>query len=270
MWSTSGFFAKAPIFEEWPAESRGLLLAFWRAAFAAIVLATMIRKVEWSWRMLPMVTIFALMNWTYLTALVMCEATLAIWLQYTAPVWVLLFAWKLFGETPIRRDWWLLAFVVAGMSLIFVAQIGGGSLRGVLYGVASGAFFAGVVVMLRWNNQFDSAWIVFLNHAVTAIVFLPFLLSSEVYPQGQQWIYLAAFGAIQIGLPYLLLARALREISSHEASGLTLLEPILVPVWVWLAWSQEASYQPPKWLTIIGAGLILAGLVVRVWKRQPR
>ena len=265
MWSTSGFFAKAPVFEQWPAESRGLLLAFWRATFAAAILATMVRKVDWSWRMLPMVVIFALMNWTYLTALVMCESTLAIWLQYTAPLWVLFFAWKLFGEAPIRKDWWLLAFVSAGMGLILLAEIGGGSLRGVLYGVASGVFFAGVVVMLRWNNAFDSAWIVFLNHVVTAIVFLPFLATSGIYPNGSQWIYLACFGALQLGLPYLLLARALREVSSHEASGLTLLEPILVPVWVWLAWSQSPSYQAPKWLTIMGAALIFSGLVIRIW-----
>jgi drug/metabolite transporter (DMT)-like permease len=71
-------------------------------------------------------------------------------------------------------------------------------------------------------------------------------------------VVLAAFGFFQMGLPYLFFARGLRSISSQEATGIGLLEPILLPIWVYLAWHE----MPAEW-TLIGGGLILAGLVLR-------
>ena len=211
-----------------------------------------------------MVAVFAVMNWTYLNGMVMCESSLAIWLQYTAPIWACLFAWKLFGEQPLRRDFWLLGWAALGLIVILSAELTGNSIVGVLFGLASGVCFAGVVVLLRWNKEFDAAWIVFLNHAVTAVLFLPVLFVEGIYPDTSQLAYLAGFGVFQLGLPYLLLATALQSVSSHEASGLTLLEPILVPVWVWMAWSHLESYAPPAWTTLLGGGLILTGLVIHV------
>jgi drug/metabolite transporter (DMT)-like permease len=273
LWSTSGFFAKAPIFEDWPIEGRGLLLAFWRAFFATLILATMVRKIQWSWKLIPLVLFFALMNWTFLTAIVKCESTLAIWLQYTAPAWVFLASWRFFKDEPTKRDWLLLAFAAAGISVILIAESGGANPIGVLFGLASGFFFAGVVVMLRWLKEYDAAWLVFLNHAATTIVFLPFVfapifLNQEVTPSTEQLLYLAGFGMFQMGLPYLLFARAVQSVPSHEASGLALLESLLVPVWVFVAWRNAPDYEYPAVTTIIGASLIFAGLVIRYWPRR--
>ena len=269
MWSTSGFFAKAPIFENWPEGSRGVLLAFWRAVFASAILIFMVRKVAWSWKMIPMVAIFAMMNWTYLTGMVHCESTLAIWLQYTAPAWVFLVSWICFRDNPVWRDWVLLAFATIGVAIILRAELWGASPIGVRYGLVSGVGFAGVVVMLRSLREYDAAWLIFLNHIVTAIFLLPALLEKGVYPSGVQWGYLACFGMLQMGIPYLLFARAVHSVSSHEASGLTLLEPILVPVWVFLAWHNSPDYESPAWTTIVGGGLILTGLVVRYIGQKP-
>jgi DME family drug/metabolite transporter len=66
----------------------------------------------------------------------------------------------------------------------------------------------------------------------TAIFFSPYLIQRGIYPSGVQWIYLAGFGMFQLGIPYLLFARSLSSISIYEASGLALLEPLLVPVWL--------------------------------------
>ena len=49
LWSTSGFFAKAPLFEDRP----GPLLAFWRAVFASVLLMPQVRRPQWSWRLVP-------------------------------------------------------------------------------------------------------------------------------------------------------------------------------------------------------------------------
>ena len=74
---------------------------------------------------------------------------------------------------------------------------------------------------------------------------------------------LTAFGVLQMGVPYVLFSRALRTIPSHEASCIGLLEPVVLPLWVFVAWSQTPTYQPPAVWTLVGAGLILVGLLFR-------
>jgi drug/metabolite transporter (DMT)-like permease len=61
-----------------------------------------------------------------------------------------------------------------------------------------------------------------------------------------------------MALPYVLFARGLRRIPGHEATSIGLIEPILNPVWVFLAWGER-----PAWWTILGGGLIMVGLVIR-------
>lgn len=270
LWSTSGFFAKAPIFDEWPLEVRGSLLAFWRAAFASLVLIFFVRKISWSWKLIPTTLCFALMNWSYMNSLVHNEATLAIWLQYSSPIWVFIGSVIFFRERPIRQDLWLLGFAMAGVSVILWNELNGASSTGIRYGLFSGLFFAGVILTIRWCRDLDAAWIVFLNHAITCLFFAPAVIRADLFPSLPQYFYLVGFGALQIGIPYVLFAYAVRSVSSHEASGITLLEPLLVPVWVWVAWGHLAEYEPPAFTTLVGGGLILAGLVIRYWPRRRR
>ncbi len=270
LWSTGGFFAKAPIFSDWPPESRGLMLAFWRALFASLILILLVRRVQWSVRMIPMALAYAVMNWTYLNALVLSEPTVAIWLQYSAPAWVFLISFLWFRERPLPRDWLMLILATLGVAIILSAELRGASPAGIKYGLASGVSFALVVVTIRWNREFDAAWLVFLNNTVTALVFAPAMLAAQVLPHGEQWFYLIGFGMLQIGIPYVLFAIGVKSISSHEASGLVLLEPILVPIWVFVAWRNTPDYQFPAATTLIGGGCILVGLVLRYWGAQRR
>jgi len=68
---------------------------------------------------------------------------------------------------------------------------------------------------------------------------------------------------LQMGLPYLLFARGLKTTPSHLASLITLLEPVLLPVWVHLTRLGDPTYEPPHWWTWVGAGFILFGLTIR-------
>ncbi len=213
-----------------------------------------------------MAACFAVMTWTFISALVHIEAALAIWLQYLAPAWVVVFSWLFFRESPDPTSRPMLAFAAVGLTVILVAQfvsIDTFSTWGVTAAVISGVTFAGVVIFLRRLRGCDALLLVFVNQAVTALLLAPAALTGYV-PHGFQWFYLVGFGVFQMGLPYLLFAIALRKISSHEASGLGMLEPVLVPVWVYLAWGSQADYQPPDLGTVIGGLLILSGLVVQL------
>jgi len=104
LWSTSGVFAKSPVFDVWPPEVRGPVLAFWRAVFAGLLILPMVRGVRFRPALVPMTLCFVVMNVTFLTAMTMTTAGNVIWLQHTAPAWVFLFGVLLLGEPLVRRN----------------------------------------------------------------------------------------------------------------------------------------------------------------------
>lgn len=259
-WSTSGFFAKANVFAGWPP----LLLGFWRAVFACVVLVPMVRRPVWTWKLVPMALSFVLMNITFVSAMVYGTAANAIWLQGTAPVWVLLAGVLFFRESSRGLDWLLIALCTAGIVVILFCEsyYQGESrerqLTAVLLGLASGVFYGGVVLSLRLLRSIDAAWLVAVNHLATVVCLSWTVPWTGIWPSGSQWAYLAGFGMFQMGLSYLLFARGVRTLTGHEAAGIGLLEPVLAPLWVYLAWSES-----PAWWTLVGGGLILLGLAVR-------
>ncbi len=268
LWSTSGLFVKAPIFDSWPADVRGLLLAFWRAAFAAILLTPMIRRPRFQWKLIPLAGCFAGMNVTYLTAMTLTTAANAIWLQNIAPWWVFLFSVVLLHEPIVRRDLIPLVFGLLGVGTILWFELTGvesPQVTGLACGVVSGVFYAGVVVCMRLLSSENSPWLVAFCHWVAAAVLLPVVLRTGIWPTPTQLLVLAGFGTFQMALPYILLIRALRAINSQEAVAIGLVEPVMVPLWVLLVW-----HEVPAWWTAVGGGLILAGLVLRYIVLVPR
>lgn len=264
LWSSSGLFAKAPTFNTWPLAFRGPLLGFWRALFAGLVLLPAIRRPRLRMALAPMALSFAAMNVTYMSAMTLSTAANAIWLQSTAPFWVLL-AGMITGTLPSGRDLTALAFAAVGIACILFFEVGGQGQLGTLCGLAAGIAYAGVVLSLRRLREEDSAWLVALNNVVTAVILLPFVLYTRLWPTPMQLLWLVLFGVLQMGLPYLLFARGLQRISAQEATLIGLLEPVLLPLWVYLAYRE----QPASW-TLIGGALILAGLGVRYLTNPPQ
>jgi DME family drug/metabolite transporter len=258
MWSSVALFAKAPLFEDWPQEGRGLMLAFWRALFAGALVLPAARQPRFRWRLLPMVACFPLMNATYLTAVTLTTAANAIWLQSTAPLWIFLAGALLGTDVFNRRDLLPLACGLMGVGMILFFEVQGQARAGIACGLAAGVCYAGVVLSIRHLRAENGAWLVTLNQLTSAAVLFPYVLYKGIWPTPVQLAVLAAFGLCQMGLPYLLFARGLRSVTSQEASLIVLLEPVLVPVWAYLAWSET-----PAWWTLAGGGLILAGLIAR-------
>lgn len=257
-------FAKAPVFDAWPEETRGVLLAFWRAMFAAMVLVPMIRRPRWRLSLVPLVIAFTLMNATYLTAMVRTTAANAIWLQCTCPWWVFLFSVFLFREPVARRDLVPLLFGVAGVGTILFFEVQGQATFGVACGLVSGIAYATVVVLMRQLRGENSPWLVALSHTVAMLFLLPWVIHLGHWPSAGQLAVLACFGVFQMGLPYVLFVRGLRTITSQEAVAIGMVEPLLNPVWAFLIVGER-----PAWWTVAGAILIFAGLVLRyvVWDR---
>jgi len=264
LWSTSGFFAKAPWFDSWPLESRGLMLGFWRSLFAVVILVPFVRRPQWHPALISMCLCFGCMVWAFMTAMIHGPAANAIWLQYLAPAWVMLLGVLLLGERVTESDVRMLICCLAGVMLILGMELqSSSSLWATIMGIVSGLAFAGVVLHMRALRHMESTWLMALNHGATVLILLPWAWRQTGSVTLPAYAALAFFGVFQMSLPYLMFARGVRTLGSPEASVLTLLEPIFVPVWVFVAWHHHTSYQAPPWWTWAGGALILTGLLMR-------
>ena len=277
LWSTSGLFAKAPVLSEWALNDRGMLLAFWRALFAGTVLLPFLLPLSrrpgpswWNWRLIPAGLLFAVMNFTFLKAMTLTTAANAIWLQYTAPAWVILIGVGLLGERAVLRDYIMVACAMLGVAIIVGCEWSFGpdparSRAGILWSLAAGATLAGVMLSLRQLKELPVVWTTAVCHFSAAMMLAPFVLVQHGLPSLKLTGWMALFGAFQLSIPYLFFAKGLRTTTSHEASCIALLEPLLVPLWVYWCWRSDGQYRPPDWWTWLGGGVMLAGLLVRYW-----
>ena len=243
-------------------------MAFWRATFATLVLLPLVRRPRWRPGLVPLALAFTLMNVTYLSAMALTTAANTIWLQSTAPWWVFLMAVFIFHEPVERKDLVPLAFGMMGVGLIICMEFahnGGTNSMGVLAGILSGVSYACVIVGLRALRAVNPVWLVALCHVSAAALLLPWVIWIGVWPNFTQLAVLAGFGMLQMAIPYVLILKGLQAVSSQEAVAIGLVEPVLLPVWVYLVWGET----PAGW-TIVGGGLILTGLVLRYFVLNRR
>jgi len=265
MWSTSGAFTKV-LTKETPLglhEPRvdELLIAFYRALFAGLALVPFLRIADIRIRkaMVPMAACFALMNWAFVAAMALGTAANAIFLQYTAPMWMYLAGVWWLGE---KGDLRALTSILVGLAGIAVIVAGGwqeAQLNVIALGIGSGFAYAGVVIFLRTLRDASSRWLTVVNHLTAALVLLPWIVTKRP-PTAPQLVLLFIYGALQMAVPYWLMARGLRSVGPGEAGTITLMEPVLNPVWAYLISGEE-----PKGYTLIGGAFIVGALAYRYW-----
>lgn len=276
LWSLSGAFTKAltmdtflgvnePTIEPWIVAGRSVpvQIACYRALFAGLVLAPTLRRKDLVVRpmMFVMVASFALMNATFISAQALGTAANAILLQNSAPLWLYLVAVFWLGEAPDRRGSIALFAGLVGIVIIIAGGWEAGELAVVGIGLLSGFTYAGVILCLRLLRDVSAGWLTVWNHLLGGVILVPIVWTLQP-PSFAQFVVLFFFGAVQMGFPYWLMARGLKTVSPPEASALTLLEPILTPVWTWLI-----AGEAPETFTYVGGAVILAALAYRYWPR---
>jgi drug/metabolite transporter (DMT)-like permease len=266
LWSLSGLILKSPPLAALPAAERGPLLACYRALFAAAVFLPLIRPRSIRWRpmLVPLVLSFAAMNALFVTAMTRTSAAAAIFLQYTSTAWAFVFGVLFLHERVGGRDMLALCCSLLGIGWIVAGDWGGENLPGNVLALGSGLSYAGVLFCLRWLRGEDAIWLTALNHAAAGLILLPWALSLDVSLGAAQWGLVAGMGVVQMGLPYLLFARAVQTVPVREAALLLLIEPVLNPLWVWLFWGERVT--PAVW---VGGTFILGGLAARYLLFRP-
>ena len=267
LWSVSGVAVK------W-VNMDAIGFAFWRSLAAGAGMALLLPLSRGSapdarWMTLAAV-LHAVVVTLLITAMTSSTAAAGIILQYTGPVFCALFAWAFQGRRLGRRTAAALTIAMAGVAVMLIGGLRGGtSLVGLVTGAISGVAFGALILTLevvnrsaRGGQPVNPFLVVTLNNLGTAAIVLPVaLLFGRVGAQPGQVGIVCATGIVQLAIPYVLFVLALRRVEPVDASLLILLEPVLNPVWVWLAVGER-----PDAYTFIGGGAILVAMVVEATK----
>jgi drug/metabolite transporter (DMT)-like permease len=202
----------------------------------------------------------------YAVANKLTTAANAIFLQSTAPFYLLVLSPLLLHEKVRRRDLLFLAAVLGGMALLIGGQddpsaVATDPATGNLLSLISGVLWALTLLGLRWLERGGSGGLgapaVAIGNTLAFLICLPLAL-----PLGPSrpvdWLWILYLGVVQIGLSYFLLTRAMGHVPALEASLLLMLEPVLTPLWAWLAHGER----PTGW-ALAGGGVILGATVLR-------
>ena len=251
LWSTAGAAIKL-------CQLTGWQINFGRSAVAALFLAAILpgarRRPDRAVAAVAVAYAFTVL--LFVLANKATTSANAIFLQDTAPLWVLLLSPMLLQERPSRGELLSAPLFLVGLLLFFLDRLSPGQAAGNVIAVASGVAFALCILGLRKLGARNVGAIVWGN-ALAALMSLPMAVRGPAPTVGDLGIVLF-LGLFQLGASYALFARGVRHTPAVEASLLALVEPVLNPVWTFLL----AGERPGPW-AIRGGAIILAATLWR-------
>jgi len=260
LFSTGGMAIKATTLSSWQ-------VACFRSAIAGLMVLVLLKPARrgWTWHVLPVAISYAATMVLFVGANKFTTSANAIFLQDTAPLYVLLASPFLLREKITRRDLAFIAVMAVAMSLFFMerppaAVTAPNPSLGNVLALLSSVFWAATVMGMRWLNSRpgtgDSLALVVAGNAIAFLACLPFSLPAS--PAPVDFAVIGYLGMFQIGLAYVLLSAGMRHVTALEASILLLLEPALNPFWTWLVHGEN----PGVW-ALVGGAVILGATIVK-------
>jgi drug/metabolite transporter, DME family len=247
----------------------GFQVAGFRSAVAAVALLLFLPEARrgLNARLLPAAAAYAATLVLFVIATKLTTAAAAIFLQSTAPIWVLVLSPALLGEPVRPRDLPFVALAGLGLLLVFLgsrdpAATAPQPALGNVVALASGLAYALLMITMRrlargGQAQDRSLAAMVLGNGLAFAVCLPLSL-PVVGATARDALAIGYLGVVQIGVAYWLFTRGLRALSAVEVSLLALLEPVLNPLWTWLVHDER-----PSVLALAGGAVMLAALAAR-------
>jgi drug/metabolite transporter (DMT)-like permease len=248
------------LFIKWTSLS-GLQLSFGRSLLAAITVAFFTRREGFRLNRITALAalLYAVLLLLFVLATKQTTAANAIFLQYTAPMYILIFEPLLYKEKFRRRDMITVAVCVAGMSLFFVGKLRPQDVTGNLMALASGVCFAFYFLLLRHSSARDvnRASSVIYGNLLLVLVAAPAGLAALPHMTSHDTLSVLYLGVVQIGIAYTLFTAGMaRGLRSLDAGIVGYVEPLLNPIWVFLVIGER----PTQW-AILGGAIIIAAIV---------
>ncbi len=252
LWSSGGLFIKLISLDS-------MELSFFRCAIAAVVFALMFRK-----RILKLNRLALLNSFAYAAVLILfviatktTTAANAIFLQSTAPIYVLIF------EPLLTKTKWerinIITIVVCflGMILFFMGDLTPGDIKGNIAALLAGVAFAAFFLGMKKNEPQYGESSIFYGNVIVALICIPFITDMNSISV-QDFAMVSFLGVFQIAFAYALFSYGLKRIIAVEASIISMFEPVLNPIWVFIGYGEV-----PSFYAIIGGIIIMTAITVR-------
>ncbi len=266
LWSSSGLFIKVLALG-------ALQIAFARSLVAALTIALVVKLrggrpfPRPDGLALACAASYAGVLILFVAATKLTTAANAIFLQFSAPIYLVFLEPWVTGRALQRRDVVAVGLCLSAMGLFFVGRLGAGTLVGNGLGVLSGLCLALFSLTLKLQRdrrpEVDPIGAIILGNLLVAVLCAPLALRgfSPTLPQTGILLYLGVF---QIGLAYLLFNAGMRHLSATAAVVTGTLEAMLNPIWVFLGIGER----PSAWALL--GGLLILGTIAWYTLAPPR
>lgn len=192
----------------------------------------------------------------FIMATKLTTAANAIFLQYTLPIYIVLFGYWFLNERPQRADWISLVVIFTGLFLFFGDDLNFNGVTGNILAIISGMFMAALMLCMRKQKDGNPANTILLANILGAVIGLPFLF-HESFALTNIGI-ISYLGIFQIGLSFVLYSIAIKQVKALESSLILTLEPILNPLWVFLVIGET-----PGKLALVGGVFVIGAVTAR-------
>jgi drug/metabolite transporter (DMT)-like permease len=243
-----------------------------RALFAFLALLALVALTERSGIVTPLrslgrdgaaVAVFmAVSSGTFLLALNYTTVANVLFLQAASPMIAALLGWALLSERISRRTWLAMGLAAVGVTVMVAGSIDAGAVAVVLP-ILMTASFAIVIVITRYRRDVSMMPATCASQALVVVVAAPFVSLGSA--NATDWGLFFVLGTFQIGAGLALLTVGARLLPPAEVALLSLLEVVLGPLWVWLAYSEQ-----PNAPTLVGGVVVTAAVVVQATAGEER
>jgi DME family drug/metabolite transporter len=255
LWSTGGIFIKLL-----PQDAFTIL--FYRSFYAGVIFLLIFGKKLFVFNKLSIISslFYAPLLIAFVSSTKLTTAANAIFLQYTAPAFVLLLE-PYFIRTKLKKiNIFTVIVCFMGMGLFFIEQLSSpDNWLGIWLALLSGVILTGLLITQKMNKPEYQPGAVFLGNMLVCLITLPWFINSPS-PTIMENTYLMILGFGQLGLGFALFLYGQKHLPAIESALIAMLEPLLNPVWVFIGYGEH----PGNW-AIAGGLIILLTLVFRLY-----
>lgn len=181
----------------------------------------------------------------------------AIVLQFTSPIFIIIYSALFFGRVPRKQDVAVVLATLFGISLFFFDQLKPGYLLGNFVAIAAGMFMAGMYVSVGEIEEEERFSGILNGQALTFLVGFPVFLATKPPITATAVTALVILGVFQLGLSYVLYVKASKYCPPLACCLLGAVEPLLNPVWVFLF-----NGEKPGVFALLGAVVVITAITL--------
>lgn len=262
LWSSSGLFIKVLTLDAFQ-------ISFFRSSVAALTLVVITflkyRKItfDFDYRTILASVFYSGILIFFVIANKLTTSANAIFLQFTAPIYLLFLEPLVLKTNFKKRDLITIIICTAGMALFFAEKLEIGSIYGNLIAICAGICFALFSLFIKWKRKLGNSNTiisVIYGNILVSLICLPLIFDGQM-PTMAQSAVLLYMGAIQIGLSYFIFNIGIKYVSATESLIIAMLEAIFNPIWVFLGVREVPSFNAVTGGLIIFAAIIIHNLI---------